>query len=402
MTLRLRIVSEQRRSLGERASLVLGPAGATIGRSADNDWVLPDPLRYVSAHHARIVFRDGQYFFEDVSTNGSYVNDSKDPLAKAGPHALRSGDLLRLGEYHIAVAVEVEPVAPRLPAGADSDASGVPTSINALRAIPKAAQTDIGAQLNLEELLVDEPLHSSAPRPTPGAESFLSDEPTDSAIQRRIARLAKAVERAPRPNGSAAASPAGDSQNGVLAFCRGAGVDPERLPPEVQARLMHLVGQLLREALVGLKDLYRARNEIRNHFRIETPAEEPDDPRPSLGHLTVEELMTALFTQHETRSIDAVQWLRDALGTAKEHEARMPQAMRAAFVEFLDRLDPKELEARFERAARRGNTKAADRAQYWELYQEFYRSLIEMPVDHLPHTFVEAFAKAYREMAKKP
>ena len=61
MTLRLRIVSEQRRSLGERASLVLGPAGATIGRSADNDWVLPDPLRYVSAHHARISSSDWRW-----------------------------------------------------------------------------------------------------------------------------------------------------------------------------------------------------------------------------------------------------------------------------------------------------------------------------------------------------
>jgi len=105
--------------------------------------------------------------------------------------------------------------------------------------------------------------------------------------------------------------------------------------------------------------------------------------------------------QHESRSIDAVQWLREAVGEAKSHEQAATQAMRAAFVEFLDRLDPAELEARFERAARRGKAKSADKAQYWELFTTFYRNLIEMPADHLPHTFVEAFAAAYREAIKK-
>ena len=56
MTLRLRVVSDQRRSLGDRSSIVFTANGGTIGRSADNDWVLPDPLRYVSAHHARVQF----------------------------------------------------------------------------------------------------------------------------------------------------------------------------------------------------------------------------------------------------------------------------------------------------------------------------------------------------------
>ena len=41
-------------------------------------------------------------------------------------------------------------------------------------------------------------------------------------------------------------------------------------------------------------------------------------------------------------------------------------------------------------------------AQYWELYTEFYRNLIEMPADHLPHMFVEAFGVAYKEFVKKP
>jgi predicted component of type VI protein secretion system len=115
----------------------------------------------------------------------------------------------------------------------------------------------------------------------------------------------------------------------------------------------------------------------------------------------VEELLVELFLQHETRSMDAVSWLRDAVAEGKTHEQAAARATRAAFVEFLDRLDPAELEARFERAARRGKARSADKAQYWELFTTFYRNLIEMPADHLPHTFVEAFAAAYREHVRK-
>ena len=432
MSLRLRVVSDHRRQLAERHTIVFGVSGGSIGRATDNDWVLPDALRYISAHHARVHFRDGHYFLEDLSTNGVFVNDQPEALAKLGSsgYRLRNGDVLRLGDYQIVVALESEPV-PGIP---ELDAAlAVPTSIHALQPIGPAAQTDIGALLNLEELLVSESTGSGSFQPVnaygqavpvllpvgraesagerpermpgPGPAAAISataahreaPDPSEESIARRIARLAKAAGRDSRAN----APGLYDVHTGLQAFCRGAGVDPEKLPAEAQTRLLHLTGQLLREALVGLKDLERSRSEIRDRFRIELPPPEPDDPRPSLGRATVDELLLELLGQHESRSIDAVQWLRETVEEAKTHEQAAAKAMRAAFVEFLDRLDPAELEARFERAARRGKARSADKAQYWELFTTFYRNLIEMPTDHLPHTFVEAFAAAYREAVKK-
>src|SRR3954471_3901549 len=151
MTLRLRIVSDQRRLLGDRSSITFTVGGGTIGRSADNDWVLPDPLRYVSAHHARVSFREGGYVLEDLSTNGVYVNDGEKALGKAGPHALQKGDLLRFGDYQVFVVidVEVQQVAAAAPGAAPTvpntgNTPGVPTSILNLRSVGRAAQTDIG------------------------------------------------------------------------------------------------------------------------------------------------------------------------------------------------------------------------------------------------------------------
>jgi len=426
MTLRLRVVSDQRRSLGDRSSIIFTVDGGTIGRSADNDWVLPDPLRYVSAHHARVQFRNGRYYLQDVSTNGVFVNDEAEPLSRRGSdgHPLSSGDVFRVGDYQIMVALEGDIDIETDQPGQDVGAA-VPTSIHALHTLGRAAQTDIGAMLNLDDLLMPEsstgeqmlpvnaygqavmqaPARSvaTAPRPLPNT------DPDEDSLARRMARLAKAARRDPKigtngANGIHGASGAAlfDVSTGLQVFCRGAGIDADRLPVDAQTRLLHLAGQLFREALVGFKDLDRTRNEIRNRFRIELPPPEPDDPRPSLGRATVEELLIGLFLQHESRSLDAVGWLREAVAEAKTHEHALAQATRAAFVEFLDRLDPAELEARFERAARRGKAKSADKAQYWDLFTTFYRNLIEMPADHLPHTFVEAFAAAYREFLKKP
>ena len=413
MTLRLRVVSDHRRQLADRHTIVFGMSGGSIGRSGENDWVLPDPLRYLSAHHARVHFRDGHFYLEDLSTNGVFVNDRPEALSKLGSsgYQLKNGDVLRLGEYQIIVALEGETASEILEL---DSAAAVPTSIHALHPIGRAAQTDIGAMLDLEELLVSDSAGSgsgsfqpvnaygqsvaSARATSLATKPAPHPEPSDDSLARRIARLAKAAGRDSR---GANAPALYDVQSGLQAFCRGAGIEPDKLPAEAQTRFLHLTGQLLREALVGLKDLERSRSEIRDRFRIEVPPPEPDDPRPSLGRSTVDELLIEILVQHESRSIDAVQWLREAVGEAKAHDQATAQAMRSAFVEFLDRLDPAELEARFERAARRGKARSADKAQYWELFTTFYRNLIEMPADHLPHTFVEAFASAYREAVKK-
>ena len=412
MALRLSVVSDHRQMLGERSSIVLHAGGATIGRSPSNDWVLPDPQRYVSARHARIAWRNGQYFVEDLSTNGVYVNEDERPLGKDVARQLCTGDVLRVGEYQLVVAFEEDPRPAAAPTSAQvpAPAVAVPTSFGELRAVNRTPQPDLGAPLDLGELLVpDLPANGGQPVNAFGqavtaasqAQVFAETSPglDDEAIARRIARLARAAQRNPKNRASVPAL--FDVQSGLAAFCRGAGIDNDRLPADAQTRLMHLAGQLVREALVGLKDLERGRNEIRNRFRIEIQTD-ADDPRPSLARAAIEELLVNLMNQHEARQIDAVQWLRETVDSAKAHESASAVALRAAFIEFVDRLDPAELEARFERASKRGKSRASGRAGYWDLYAEFYRGLIEMPADHLPHTYVEAFAKAYKDALKKP
>src|SRR6266478_4226137 len=206
--LRLRIVSDQRRSLAERSSATFSVEGSTIGRSADNDWVLPDPSRYVSAHHARVQFREGHFYLQDVSTNGVYVNDDMEPLAKRGSsgYRLADGDMLRMGEYHIVAALEARQAQ-------EDAAAAVPTSIHGLRTLGRAADHDIGAPLDLQELLLPANAYGQSvdsgrvralartqeAEQMPGAgPEFLLDSPDPQSFGQRMARLAEAVGREPK------------------------------------------------------------------------------------------------------------------------------------------------------------------------------------------------------------
>lgn len=65
----------------------------TLGRRADNDIVIDDPM--VSRHHARITWKGNAFLLEDLgSANGTWVNDVR--ITRPAP--LRSGDLIGLSQ----------------------------------------------------------------------------------------------------------------------------------------------------------------------------------------------------------------------------------------------------------------------------------------------------------------
>ena len=426
--------------------MVFDGAGGNIGRAADNDWVLPDPQRFVSAHHARIHHRDGLYVLEDISTNGVYVNDDDRPVAKRGAHVLQNGDIIRFGEYQVVAMVESrstaqDNVAAPTPPGLPGDLSGrfgpfatgsVPvhsgaTSVEVVAAMGRVAQTDLGASLDLGDLLQSEgedprgslavnaygqpvaewstqmtrPLQPAAPAARgPAAPSaselsaVLADSETERrAIARRIERLARAAARAQERRGTAGPPAPVDASSGLAAFCKGAGIAADHFAPELQGRMLHLAGQLVREALVGLKDLERTRGSSLRPMQIEVPPD-ADDPRPSLAHASVEDLLVQLLSQHESRRLDAVQWLREAIDRAKEHDRATFDALRSAFLDFIARLEPADLEQRFQRHAR---GPAGGVARNWELYTEFFRSIAARADGQLPRVFLDAFSTAYDE-----
>ena len=97
MPLQLEIVSEHKELVGDDAIREFREGGGTIGRSLHNDWILPDPDRYISGKHAAIDFRGGIYYLTDLSSNGVYINHDNEPVGKGNTRRLFDGDTLHLG-----------------------------------------------------------------------------------------------------------------------------------------------------------------------------------------------------------------------------------------------------------------------------------------------------------------
>ena len=429
MALRLRVVSDHRRSLGDRCNIVFGVGGGTIGRSADNDWVLPDPLRYVSAHHARVSFRQGAYFLEDLSTNGVYVNDDEQPLGQAGPAQARRTATCsasattrsswcsrrrprgsrsrpprvhrptprRPHQHHRACAPSAarpdghrRRARPRRPARARA---GRQVAAEPRATWPRAAASarerlrpGRGARAAPGRDRAAEPDRTSRTRKSsPGASRAWRRPPAARPAQRR--QRARALRRAERPAG-------------LLPWRRHRRRTPAGRRADPHACTSS--GSCSARRFVGLKDLERSRNEIRNRFRIEMPAD-ADDPRPSLTRMTVEELLLELLHQHETRRARcravAARGDEHGEGSRERHRARHARCVRG-----VRRAGSTRPSSRRASSAPRAAASCARRQarKYWELYAEFYRNLVEKPAEHLPHTFVEAFSLAYREFLQTP
>jgi hypothetical protein len=98
-----KLVIERGKSTGKQ--FLLSAAESQIGRWDADGGIFPDvdldtddPEAKVSRRHARITFRDGQYFLEDLgSTNGTFVNRGR-RLSPGTRQALNDGDEIIVGK----------------------------------------------------------------------------------------------------------------------------------------------------------------------------------------------------------------------------------------------------------------------------------------------------------------
>jgi type VI secretion system FHA domain protein len=291
-------------------------------------------------------------------------------------------------------------------------------------AVKKSTANDLGADLDLSQLLEPSDLSPSdsgvRPRDAYG-QSVLSrsdaslhlqrDAQTDAGgtpwhmmtrplkVEGRSAESLRAESLRAESGAAPAARPPspvlfdGDFDVGLSAFCRGAGIEPRNISTEARGAALQLAGQLLREAVLGLMDLNQSRNEFRNRFRISPPTN--DGPESPLNFSKgVDEALVRLLTTLSTRA-GSVEAIRHNFRELKAQNVASITATRAAFEEFLGRVNPTELEERFDRATKRGVFGSQNKAKYWELYAEMFAGLAQRPADGFPHVFTETFAKAY-------
>ncbi|HEY8538829.1 MAG TPA: type VI secretion system-associated FHA domain protein TagH [Steroidobacteraceae bacterium] len=450
MALKLRVISDHYKTLGPNSSRLFGVTGGRIGRAADNDWVLPDRDRYVSSHHCKVHFRAGQWILEDTSTNGVFVNGSDTPVSIEGPYKLQDGDRLRMGDYEILVSIDDRNDFP-------PDASGqlpvpplsVRTKAKSAPASNPALGEDLGEEIDITDLLSDEaiqppsnsfdwdsasaaaaveaapakPAKKSAPIPTltpasapesvkpvrgafaslldtsfdaPGNDDWqMQTRPYDRKTMQALTNAATLSRVEPeRPKRPAETH----SDSGVEAFCRGAGIDPSALPSDAQTALLTLAGQVVREMVLGLMEALKGRSDMKSRLRLSQTTIQPAENNPLKFSASVDEAVLKMFDPHSSRYLGPVEAIREAFADLRTHQSALVSAVKAATDDLMSRIEPGELQERFDRGLKRGAILgAANKMKYWDLYVEFYQALNQRNEQGLPTVFAEEFARTYAE-----
>ena len=95
--------------------LTLQTRTAKVGRSTDNDVILDDPDRVVSGHHAVIESRGKEIWITDLSRNGTFVNQSTEPLPPHQAVALAPADRVNVGPFELCISLVANVPAPSIP-----------------------------------------------------------------------------------------------------------------------------------------------------------------------------------------------------------------------------------------------------------------------------------------------
>ncbi len=401
MSLRLEITSYQRRRLKKAGVKEFGTEGGSIGRSLKSDWVLQDGERYVSSRHAAIDFRSGSYYIIDTSSNGVYINDEAEPVGKTTPQRIFDGDRLRMGAYEM-VAHIIESARER---DELSDAHHVdPVDRAKFVDRPEPTGRDLVSEQELtaegvEDLLQDDAEAGALKRAAIKAAAFMRRQ-TEAAKRRRMAKsgAGDATLGNHQPKVSADHLPGDSPSVALYAFFRGAGLAPRDIDEQQATFMLHRLGRLMRELLTGLTDAPHFRAEQKIKLGIPSAKTRPMSGASQIFSAGADEALNTLITESAVDYQSTIDATRQAFQDEKSHQEAILGAVRIALSDFLERLNPDELEKSVDDGRKRyiffG---ASNKEQCWDRYRNVFQALAQHSPGHFPQRFAAELSRAYEE-----
>ena len=400
MPLRLEITSYHQRRLKEARVKEFGVDGGSIGRSLDSDWVLQDGKRYVSSRHASIDFRSGSYYIVDVSRNGVYVNNEVRPVGNATPQRLFDGDRIRIGEY--------EMVAHIVESASEHDQLSDERHVDPVDRARQVDKPDLtGHELvsefemtavGIEDLLLESAEASVLKRAALKAAAGMTLEAETSAPKRIPKSLLGREDNRQRKPEASKDLPKSSPSMALRPFFKGAGLPPKDVEDQEASVMLHQLGQLMRELVIGLTDSLHFRAEQKNKLRIPGTIIQAKNNNPLKFSAGVDEALSALISEPSAEYQNAIDSTREAFQDVKVHQEAMLDAVRIALSDFVERLDPDELEQSFDHGMKRNTfIGTANKRRYWDLYRDIFQALSRHAPGQFPQIFSEELSRAYEE-----
>jgi type VI secretion system FHA domain protein len=178
-------------------------------------------------------------------------------------------------------------------------------------------------------------------------------------------------------------------------FFRGAGLPPQKLDDKQAGEILHRLGQLMREVVLGVTENLHLRSEQKNVLRVPTTTIQPQNNNPLKFSAGVEEALNDLLFRESAEYLSAVDAVRETFGDIKQHQQHLLGAVRTAVVDYVGRLDPEELESKISNGKSGALINAANKLKYWDLFKDLYQVVAQHQPGQFPHQFLEELARAY-------
>ncbi len=438
MSLCLTITSYHKITPGQCPEKSMNQGVMAIGRSSDNDWVLPDPERLVSSQHCVIQYKDGRYYLTDNSTNGVELVNAGIRMRRGNSEPLQDGELIRIGDYEIQARIDFnvqtidsQPFAGDSPNSFEALMGAV---VNAPAPTPVIAPQFHGAS-SMDTLpdLFDFLTPTAVPPPTvadhvPSEQhDFRPPTPVAVPVVEKPAVSGSVIPEdwdvfgdtpapvastptpvAPPPAPPVMQSPpvvepvlpAADSQQPDLlqAFLRGAGLDQLRLDKADACAQMESIGRSYRLMVEGLIDVLRARASLKGEFRMQQTMIRPAENNPLKFAPNADEALLLLLRHGNQAFMAPDIAVRDSFDDLRAHQLAVMAGVEAAIKHLLARFEPAQLEERMGKPGGLSSIFNGSRqAQYWQQFTELYSNISREAQEDFQDLFGREFSRAYEE-----
>ena len=357
-----------------------------LGRSRNCDWHLPDPGNVVSSRHCEIR-RDGEaWLLKDISTNGTYLNDSAERAADE--HRIADGDLIRIGPYEIVATFGEAKTqfAPSAPAAEPEPPAPAPAPEPA----PAPAPAPVAEAAP--------PAPPAPPEPEPVAEN-VPDQVTvmwDSLADINKVDWARGGFGVKDEPTAAAGGSVDEIVNSLIEAAALSETDVAR-SPETVAR----AGALMKRLVAGLLVMVEARARAKAQMGAEMTGLQLEGNNPIKFARTPEQALAQLLAEPQPGFMEADKAVEDAYLDLQSHQVATLKAIPGALRATLDRFSPGAVRRRAGSFGVLAKLIPAFRdAGLWRMYERDYVAVKKESDEAFMEVFAKEFRKAYERQLR--
>lgn len=331
--------------------------GATLGRSPENTFHLPDPHKYISRKHAIITYEgeDGLYYLTDKSVDGTFILN-RDVHVHHDKVRLADGDRLKIGDYELVVSIVSSTPKPNRKTSKDFNPIELLKNDRAGHS-PEGTQNPLPNKKQKSEQTSGEQVPDDSKTPKQSLQDTCRELPD--------------------------------------VFFEAAGIaDTSAFHSEEFPELLRIVGAAFRELSDGLITILRGRQELKKQFRVTVTILETSKNNPFKFARNVDEALKLLLTKNHHGFVDASEAAREAFTDIVHHQLAMTAGIQTALIRLLKRFDPQQFTKQFEE----NGVVFQKKSKCWDAYNQAYSAIAEESLE----TFLgEDLARGYEEQILK-